>query len=185
VTGALAQAVPTGLLDAFWAYETAVLSNDQTTLNALFAPGKDTVRGDGKVLLVGHEAIAGFRSARTSRPAGGVLLHVRVLAPRPRCARRAPGNRQLACRRRSGSGARRLEGDRHAHRGLGPLRAATRVGVLGDPLGAADGPVRGLRVAVKGLFAVAGHLRVEHEAHSGVSASWPLCPQFLPAFPLS
>ena len=68
MTGALTQAVPTGLLDAFWAYETAVLSNDQTTLNALFAPGKDTVRGDGKVLLVGHKAIAGFRSARAKIP---------------------------------------------------------------------------------------------------------------------
>jgi hypothetical protein len=74
VTGALSQAVPTSQLDAVWAYETTVLSNDQTTLNALFAPGKDTVRGDGKVLLVGHEAIA-----------------------------RAPANRQPACRRRSGS----------------------------------------------------------------------------------
>ena len=33
------QPLPAGLLDAFWAYETALLGNDHATLNALFAPG--------------------------------------------------------------------------------------------------------------------------------------------------
>ncbi|WP_280302373.1 AtzH-like domain-containing protein [Nocardia neocaledoniensis] len=59
---------PDGLLDAFAAYEKALLTNDVTVLDTLFAPGPDTVRGDGTTLLVGHGAIAGFRSSRASIP---------------------------------------------------------------------------------------------------------------------
>jgi Asp-tRNAAsn/Glu-tRNAGln amidotransferase A subunit and related amidases len=72
--------VPDGLLAAFEAYETALLANDVTTLDALFAPGPDTVRGDGTALLVGHDAITRFRTARTVIPTRRVAeLHVRPL----------------------------------------------------------------------------------------------------------
>lgn len=73
--------VPEGLLAAFDAYETALLANDVATLDALFAPGPDTVRGDGTTLLVGHDAIAGFRSGRAVIPTRRVAeLLVRPIA---------------------------------------------------------------------------------------------------------
>ncbi len=73
--------VPAGLLDAFWRYDKALLGNDRQTLDELFMPGPHTLRGDGQTLLVGHEAIAGFRSARAKLPTRRVYqLHVQVIA---------------------------------------------------------------------------------------------------------
>jgi nicotinamidase-related amidase len=44
-------------------------------------PGPHTLRGDGRALLVGHDAIAGFRSARARIPTRAVVaLHVHVIA---------------------------------------------------------------------------------------------------------
>jgi Asp-tRNA(Asn)/Glu-tRNA(Gln) amidotransferase A subunit family amidase len=62
-------AVPDGVLDAFWEYERALTANDLDALDALFAPGPDTLRGDAAGLLVGKEAIRSFRSARGGSPA--------------------------------------------------------------------------------------------------------------------
>ncbi|MDQ0777502.1 amidase [Streptomyces aurantiacus] len=74
--------LPDGLLDAFWRYDEALLANDRTTLDDLFMPGPHTLRGDGRTLLVGHDAIAGFRSARAKVPTRTVVeLHVQVVAP--------------------------------------------------------------------------------------------------------
>jgi Asp-tRNA(Asn)/Glu-tRNA(Gln) amidotransferase A subunit family amidase len=158
-----AQPIPAGLLDAFWAYDTALLGNDQATLNTLFAPGPDTIRGDGKVLLVGHDAIAGFRSGRTKIPTRQVTaLHVRVLAEDAALC--------MASTREPTTGATGLQtqvwqrGPERwhvvaAHVTLPQPALDTSVWrVLGDPLvrGDGDGPLRGLKVAVKDLFAVAG-----------------------------
>ncbi len=60
---------PAGLMDAFWAYEHALGTDDLTALDRLFAPGPGTLRGDGAGLLVGHEQIAAFRGTRGGAPA--------------------------------------------------------------------------------------------------------------------
>ncbi|WP_369675557.1 AtzH-like domain-containing protein, partial [Enterococcus faecium] len=49
---------------AFEAYERAILANDLDALDAAFAPGDRTLRGDGAGLLVGHDAISAFRGTR-------------------------------------------------------------------------------------------------------------------------
>ncbi|MCU1406005.1 MAG: glutamyl-tRNA amidotransferase [Glaciihabitans sp.] len=59
---------PTGLVDAFWDYERALMTNDLAALDRLFAPGPDTLRGDAGGLLVGHDAISSFRVGRGGSP---------------------------------------------------------------------------------------------------------------------
>ncbi|WP_199190287.1 AtzH-like domain-containing protein [Cryobacterium sp. N22] len=74
--------LPDGLLAAFAGYEDALAHNDLTALDAFFAPGENTLRGDATGLLVGHDAISGFRGARTGTVARGIrALHVRVIDP--------------------------------------------------------------------------------------------------------
>lgn len=69
-----------GLLDAFWAYETALMADDLPALDALFAPGPETLRGDAAGLLVGHEAISTFRGGRGGAPKRRIVsLEVREL----------------------------------------------------------------------------------------------------------
>ncbi len=53
----LLKPVPHGLLQAFRAYESALMSNDLEALDALFADSPTTLRGDAAGLLVGHERI--------------------------------------------------------------------------------------------------------------------------------
>jgi amidase len=78
VTGIL----PDGLLAAFAGYERALAENDLDALDAFFAPGENTLRGDATGLLVGHDAISGFRGARTGTVARTIrALHVRVIDP--------------------------------------------------------------------------------------------------------
>lgn len=159
---------PAGLLDAFWAYDKALLANDRHTLDALFMRGAHTIRGDGQALLVGHDAVAGFRSARAKIPTRSVAqLHVRVIGDDAALL--------MACTRDGeASGLQtqlwRLTGDgwvvAAAHVSLptdprpapaGPFdRTVWRT--VGDPLVAATapGPLDGVGVAVKDLFAVAG-----------------------------
>ncbi|MGT2425464.1 AtzH-like domain-containing protein [Amnibacterium kyonggiense] len=73
-------AVPDGLLDAFWRYEAALMADDVPALDALFAGGPWTLRGDAGGLLVGHDAIAAFRRGRGGAPQRRVAaVHVRVL----------------------------------------------------------------------------------------------------------
>ncbi|SMG09395.1 AtzH-like domain-containing protein [Agreia pratensis] len=77
VTGEL----PDGLIDAFWAYENALLTNDLEALDAAFAPGNATLRGDAGGLLVGHDRISSFRGARGGAPVRTITsIHVRVLS---------------------------------------------------------------------------------------------------------
>jgi amidase len=71
---------PEGLLDAFWDYERALMANDLPTLDRLFAPGPDTLRGDAGGLLVGHRAISAFRVGRGGSPDRIILeVHVRPI----------------------------------------------------------------------------------------------------------
>jgi len=79
VTGEL----PDDLLAAFAGYEEALATNDLAALDAYFAPGEHTLRGDAAGLLVGHDAISGFRGARSGTVARGIRsLHVRVIDAR-------------------------------------------------------------------------------------------------------
>jgi amidase len=74
--------LPAGLLEAFAGYEDALARNDLAALDAWFAPGEHTLRGDTTGLLVGHDAISGFRGARSGTVARGIrALHVRVIDP--------------------------------------------------------------------------------------------------------
>ena len=165
--------VPDGVLDAFWRYDAALLANDRDVLDDLFMPGPDTVRGDGRVLLVGHEAIAGFRSGRAVIPTRKVAeLQVRVLAPdavliMARTADGAATGLQTQLWQHSADGWRVAA----AHVSL-PARPAPAPGsmpqaavdpavwrVAGMPLlpPLGSGPLDGLGVAVKDLIAVEGH----------------------------
>jgi Asp-tRNA(Asn)/Glu-tRNA(Gln) amidotransferase A subunit family amidase len=160
---------PPGLLEAFWRYDKALLANDRPTLDELFMPGPHTLRGDGQALLVGHEAIAGFRSARARIPTRRVTqLHVQVIAADAAL---------LMARTRDGDATGlqtqlwRRDEDRwvvaaaHVSLPVAPKPAgpaapfdATVWRAVGDPLVAARarGPLDGIGVAVKDLFAVAG-----------------------------
>ena len=139
---------PPGLLQAFAAYELALNSDDLAAMDALFAHSPDTLRGDPGGLLVGHRAIHDFRAARGGAPArelsdlrviplaDDAAAIVAVTAP-------AAGGHGLQTQlwRRDASGAWRVVGD--------PLVEPSMVG--------ADLPLAGETVAVKDLFAVAGH----------------------------
>jgi hypothetical protein len=57
------------LLAAFEAYERAIIANDLDALDAAFAPGDETMRGDAAGLLVGHDTIRVFRGVRGGVPA--------------------------------------------------------------------------------------------------------------------
>ena len=61
-------AEPAGLVDAVLAYEAALMADDVAVLDAFFADGPDTLRGDAAGLLVGHDAIAAFRRGRGGAP---------------------------------------------------------------------------------------------------------------------
>ena len=63
-----AETVPADLLEAFTAYERAIMANDLDVLDAAFAPGAGTMRGDAAGLLVGHDAISAFRGVRGGVP---------------------------------------------------------------------------------------------------------------------
>ncbi|MFC0293468.1 AtzH-like domain-containing protein, partial [Brachybacterium muris] len=69
-----------GLLEAFWEYERALMADDLPALDALFAPGPDTLRGDAAGLLRGHDAISTFRGGRGGAPKRRIVeVEVRAL----------------------------------------------------------------------------------------------------------
>ena len=67
-------AMPAELRAAFEEYERAIAADDVPVLDASFAPGPATMRGDHTGLLVGHDAISAFRSGRGGVPPRGLLL---------------------------------------------------------------------------------------------------------------
>lgn len=77
-----AESVPAELLAAFTAYERAIMANDLDALDASFAPGEGTMRGDAAGLLVGHDAISDFRGLRGGVPPRVIeRIEHRELAP--------------------------------------------------------------------------------------------------------
>lgn len=155
---------PDGLEQAFTAYEAALMADDTDALDALFEPGPGTLRGDDAGLLRGHDRISAFRRGR-----GGVArrtitaVDVQQLTPNAVLvvgeSRFTGGGRglqtQLWCRT---EGTWRIRTAHVTGRPKAFDRSIWRV--VGDPLvhGAVDGPLAGVRVAVKDLFAVAGHV---------------------------
>lgn len=152
-----------GVVEAFWEYERALMEDDLPAMDALFAPGPDTMRGDVNGLLVGHEEISGFRGKRGGAPKRRVVaLEVRTLGPDHAAVvavtELLTGGRgqQTQVWSRIG-GAWRVA---VAHVMVsGPAFDRRIWRVLGDPLvsGSAAGALSGQTVAVKDLFAVAGH----------------------------
>lgn len=155
--------IPDDLRAAFEAYERAILANDLEELDAAFAPGDGTMRGDGAGLLVGHDAISAFRGVRGGvpprsierieyRPLGeGVALLVSV-------SRYAGGGTGLQTQVWQLIEGRWLITAAHVTPRAQALdRAVWRT--VGDPLwqGAWEGPLRGLTVAVKDVFAIKGY----------------------------
>jgi amidase len=162
VTGEL----PEGLIDAFWAYENALASNDLEALDKAFAPGDTTLRADAGGLLVGHDRISSFRGARGGAPVRTVTsMHVRVLSNehalivsenRPRSGGRGVITQLWA--RHPDAGGWVIESAQVAGAPAAMNTAIWRV--LGNPLvdsTVSDGGVlAGETVAVKDLFDVRG-----------------------------
>ncbi len=154
--------LPVGLLDAFWEYEAALMSNDLVALDRLFAEGPDTLRGDASGLLVGHALISAFRRGRGGAPHRR-LLSVEV---RPVDADSAlvvavfealtggRGQQTQLWRRRDGRWAVEAAHVSQPAPAVNPTIWRT----VGTPLVSASpsGPLAGETVAVKDLFAVAG-----------------------------
>ena len=150
------------LLQAFWEYERALMADDLAAMDLLFAPGEHTLRGDAGGLLRGHDQIRAFRQARGGAPNRTIVsvdvrplnddnaLVVAVTAP-------AKGGRGLQTQLWSRLDQRWVV--RAAHVAVAPQTYDASVWrAVGDPLvsGAGDGPLRGVSLAVKDLFAVAG-----------------------------
>jgi len=153
---------PAGLVDAFWDYERALMSNDLEALDRLFAPGGDTVRGDAGGLIVGHAEISAFRRGRGGSPRRRILavelrplgeddaLVIAVTAPL------TGGRGQQTQLWHRGSAGWTVTA---AHVSLPPPALSPAVWrVAGTPLvpGRVGGPLAGHTVAVKDLFEVEG-----------------------------
>ena len=152
-----------GLMDAFWAYESALMSNDTAALDRLFVDAPTTMRVDGAGLLVGHDAISAFRAGRGQPPQRRIVeTHVQfidadhaVVLAITELLTGGRGAQTQVWSRKDGSWAVQA-----AHVSAAPAAFDRRVWrELGDPLvaGATQGPLAGESVAVKDLFAVAGH----------------------------
>lgn len=163
MTAVLGDPSPDGLLDAFWAYERALMDDDLAELDRLFADGPDTLRGDAAGLLVGHDEISRFRGGRGGAPRRTILeVHVRDLGVDHALVvavtelERGGRGQQTQVWRREADGWHVTA----AHVAVAPPALDSSVWrVVGDPLvrplGA--GPLDGESVAVKDLFALQGH----------------------------
>ena len=152
------------LTDAFWRYERALMANDLAELDAIFAPGPDTLRGDVSGLLVGHDTISEFRNGRGGAPQRTVLaVHVRpidddnaliIAVVSPLTGGRGQQT-QLWHRNESGWVVSAAHVSAPA-----PAIDSTLWRVVGTPLVAGSpsgsGALSGLTVAVKDLFQIAG-----------------------------
>ncbi|MER6975151.1 AtzH-like domain-containing protein [Nocardioides sp. NPDC000445] len=166
--GAQLKPVPHGLLQAFRAYESALMSDDVAALDALFADSPTTLRGDAAGLLVGHEQISAFRGSRGGAPKRRIVqTHVQVIdddhALIVAVTELDRGGRGLQTQLWARDPVRIEYGGWQvtaAHVSTPAPAFDTRIWrVVGDPLVSshtADGALSGETVAVKDLYAVAG-----------------------------
>lgn len=154
---------PEPLVEAFVDYERAIGQNDLDALDDYFAPGEQTMRGNAGGLLVGHEAIHDFRGTRGGVPARTIeRVEYRELAPGVvlllSVSRYRVGGTGLQTQVWQEIEGRWLITAAHVTpRATALNRTIWRT--VGDPLfqGAWEGPLHGLTVAVKDLFAVKGY----------------------------
>lgn len=154
--------IPADLAAAFTDYERAIVENDLAALDAAFAPRPDTMRADAAGLLVGHEAISAFRGARGGVAAREIeTIEYRPLAPDVALlisvSRYAAGGTGLQTQLWQRIDGRWLITAAHVTpRPQAFDRSIWRA--VGDPLhpAAGEGPLAGLTVAVKDLFAISG-----------------------------
>ena len=158
-----AETVPPDLLEAFTAYERAIMANDLDALDDAFAPGESTMRGDAAGLLVGHDAISAFRGLRGGVPPRVIeRIEYRELAPDVALlvsvSRFVGGGTGLQAQVWERIDGRWLITAAHVTPRAQALdRSVWRT--VGDPLwqGAWEGALAGLTVAVKDLFAITGY----------------------------
>lgn len=154
---------PPGLIEAFQDYERALMADDLEALDRLFAPGPATVRGDAQGLLVGHDAIGEFRSGRGGAPRRRIVqTHVQVVDDDHALVIAVTELERGGRGQQTQLWARAPEGWQvtAAHVSTPAPALETRIWrVVGDPLvtGAPSGPLSGESLAVKDLYAVAGH----------------------------
>ncbi|MEV7694756.1 AtzH-like domain-containing protein [Microbacterium sp. NPDC089189] len=155
--------IPADLFDAFDRYERAILDNDLPVLDEMFAPGPETIRGDAAGLLVGHDAISAFRGVRGGVPPREIeRIEYRPfgddLALLVSVSRYAGGGTGLQTQLWQRVDGRWVIAAAHVSPRAQALdRSVWRT--VGDPLlqGAWEGPLEGLHVAVKDLFAIKGY----------------------------
>jgi len=155
---------PDGLLDAFWAYESALMANDLPALDRLFSDGPATLRGDGDGLLVGHDAISSFRAGRGGAPQRRIL-RVEVRATSTNAAvvvaiftpESGGRGQQTQLWTRAAHGAPWTVDVAHVSQPA-PAVNASIWRTVGTPLiqGSDVGVLEGETVAVKDLFEIAG-----------------------------
>ncbi len=159
---------PPQLMDAFWAFEAALLANDVDKLGTFLAAGPDVIRADATGLLVGRDRIDRSRADGEGEPARTVTeIQVRPIADTHAYVTSMNSPDQ------GGRGLVTQLWERTGDEGMTPggwVIAATHASVptpaidsriwrvVGAPLlkGADDGPLAGVTVAVKDVFAVPG-----------------------------
>ncbi|MEF2977486.1 AtzH-like domain-containing protein [Subtercola sp. YIM 133946] len=173
------------LLAAFWRYERALMTNDIAELDVLFAQSRLTVRSEAGSALVGHDEIAAFRAGRPPVPQRYLRrMHLRpidentavIVAETVRNDNGTGSQTQLWQRPNPAApwavtvahvstvpgvqfGTRELS--RADERAIWATPAERRplIASAAHPNNAAEvGPLAGVRVAVKDLFAITGEI---------------------------
>ncbi len=156
--------VPDGLVEAFWAYERALMADDVETLDRLVARASTTLRGDAAGLLVGHDQVSAFRRSHGPAPRRRIVqTHVQVTDPDHALVVAVTELERGGRGQQTQLWARGVDGwvVTAAHVSAPAPALDSRIWrVVGDPLvpGAAGGPLAGESLAVKDLYAVAGQV---------------------------
>lgn len=154
--------IPDDLRAAFDAYEAALAADDLEALDGFFAPGPETLRGDDAGLVVGSDAIRAFRAVRggiSPREISDIRYRpladdVALLVSVSRFRGGGNGLQTQVWERRDGRWV--ISAAHVSPRPRALDRSVWRS--VGDPFfqGAWEGPLVGLTVAVKDLFAIKG-----------------------------
>lgn len=148
---------------AFWAYETALMADDVDELDRWFLDASHTLRADAQGVLVGAAAIAAYRRSRSGGAPPRLIDRLHVTQVATGCVvavaelRRADGGRgtQTQVWVETPDGWRVAS----AHVSTTAPDSDPVWRLRGTPLlaGTGAGPLTGLTVAVKDLYAVAGY----------------------------